>query len=142
MLSTEGLPDIAFRVVSATRRFQKFLTVGVLGLGVNQGLLFALVTYAHLSVAAASPMAILASMVVTFVLNERWTWQDRGTGQIWQRALMYAAINSGGLLINWLLLVSLENIGMHYLLANLVGAGCAAVWNYALNHALTWRQEA
>ncbi len=28
---------------------------------------------------------------------------------------------------------------MHYLLANLVGAGIAAVWNFGLNHVITWR---
>jgi putative flippase GtrA len=29
---------------------------------------------------------------------------------------------------------------MHYLLANLVGAGVAAVWNFLLNNAITWRR--
>ena len=46
----------------------------------------------------------------------------------------------GGLLINWLTLVSLHRIGMDYLVANLIGAGIAAVCNFSLNHALTWRR--
>ena len=46
----------------------------------------------------------------------------------------------GGLLINWLTLVSLDRMGLDYLIANLVGAGIAAVWNFSLNHALTWRR--
>jgi putative flippase GtrA len=28
---------------------------------------------------------------------------------------------------------------MHYLIANLIGAAIAAVWNFGLNNAITWR---
>jgi dolichol-phosphate mannosyltransferase len=123
-----------------TRRFQKFLLVGAIGLGVNQSALFTLVALLGLPVALASPIAIFVSMVVTFMLNERWTWHDRGGGPILHRALLYGSINSGGLLINWIILVSLDRMGLNYLIANLVGAGIAAVWNFSLNHALTWRR--
>ena len=58
-----------------------------------------------------------------------------------RRALLYGTINSGGLLINWGLLLWLENAGMHYLFANLVGAGIAAFWNFGLNHVITWRDQ-
>jgi len=140
MLSSEGLPRSVVRTATVTRRFQKFLLVGAIGLGVNQGLLFALVSQVGLTVALASPVAILFSMIVTFTLNERWTWQDRGGGPILHRALLYGTINSGGLVINWVTLVSLDRVGLNYLIANLVGAGIAAVWNFSLNHALTWRR--
>ena len=140
MLSSEGLPRPVIRSVTITRRFQKFLLVGAVGLGVNQGVLFALVDQASLAVAMASPIAIFLSMIVTFILNERWTWHDRVQGRILHRAVLYGSINSGGLLINWLTLVSLHQIGLDYLVANLVGAGFAATWNFSLNHALTWRR--
>lgn len=140
MLSSEGLPRPVVRMTTVTRRFQKFLLVGAIGLAVNQGVLLALVAQAGLSVAVASPIAILLSMIVTFTVNERWTWHDRGSGYILHRALLYGSINSGGLLINWVTLVSLDRTGVNYLAANLVGAGIAAVWNFSLNHALTWRR--
>jgi putative flippase GtrA len=140
MLSSEGLPRPVIRPATITRRFQKFLLVGVIGLGVNQGALFTLVDQTGLAVAVASPIAILLSMIVTFALNERWTWNDRGQGRVLHRAMLYGSINSGGLLVNWLTLVSLHRIGLDYLIANLVGAGIAAIWNFSLNHALTWRR--
>ena len=140
MLSSEGLPRPVVRTATVTRRFQKFLLVGAIGLAVNQGVLFALVAQAGVPVALASPVAILLSMIATFTLNERWTWQDRGSGPILHRALLYGSINSGGLLINWVTLVSLDGMGLNYLIANLVGAGIAAIWNFSLNHALTWRR--
>ena len=139
MLSTEGLPRPVARVARLTGRFQKFLLVGAIGLAVNQSVLFALVGLIGAEPIGASPVAILVSMAVTFALNERWTWRDRGRGRLLHRALLYGSINSGGLLINWFTLVSLEASGLNYLLANLVGAGIAAVWNFSLNHALTWR---
>ena len=139
MLSTEGLPRPVARAATVTRRFQKFLLVGAIGLAVNQSALFVLVALVGLSIPVASPFAILLSMAVTFTLNERWTWHDRGRGRLLHRALLYGSINSGGLLINWLTLVSLDRMGLNYLVANLVGAGIAAVWNFSLNHALTWR---
>ncbi len=140
MLSSEGLPRPVVRAATMSRRFQKFLLVGAIGLAVNQGLLFVLVALAELPVATASPLAILLSMVVTFTLNERWTWHDRGSGPLLHRAVLYGSINSGGLLINWFTLVSLDRMGLNYLVANLIGAGIAAVWNFSLNHALTWRR--
>jgi len=139
MLSTEGLPRPAVRAATVTRRFQKFLLVGAIGLAVNQCALFVLVALVGLPLVAASPVAILLSMAVTFTLNERWTWRDRGRGRLMHRALLYGSINSGGLLINWFTLVSLDRMGLNYLIANLIGAGIAAVWNFSLNHALTWR---
>jgi putative flippase GtrA len=140
MLSSESLPRPVARVAAISQRFQKFLLVGAIGLAVNQGALFALVATAGMDVVWASPLAIALSMLVTFALNERWTWHDRGSGPILYRAMLYGSINSGGLLINWGVLVSLERMGVNYLLANLVGAGIAAVWNFSLNHALTWRK--
>jgi putative flippase GtrA len=139
MLSTEGLPRPVARAATVTRRFQKFLLVGAIGLAVNQSALFVLVALVGLSIPVASPFAILLSMAATFTLNERWTWHDRGRGRLLHRALLYGSINSGGLLINWLTLVSLDRMGLNYLVANLVGAGIAAIWNFSLNHALTWR---
>ena len=108
MLSSEGLPRPVVQPATITRRFQRFLLVGAIGLGVNQGVLFALVDQVSLAVAMASPIAIFLSMIVTFILNERWTWHDRGQGRILHRAVLYGSINSGGLLINWLTLVSLH----------------------------------
>ena len=70
----------------------------------------------------------------------RATIRPPGSKSITNRALLYGTINSGGLLINWFILISLERMGLNYLIANLVGAAMAAVWNFSLNNALTWRE--
>jgi putative flippase GtrA len=123
------------------QRFRRFLVVGAVGLLVNQASLAFLHDIAEIAVVMASPVAILLSMVVTFMLNEHWTWHDRGTGRVVSRAMTYVPINLGGLLINWgTLYYLIEQHGVHYLAANLIGAGLAAIWNFTLNHAITWRE--
>jgi dolichol-phosphate mannosyltransferase len=141
MISPETWPQPAARIWVLAQRFQKFIVVGSIGLIVNQGLLFLLRDFAKMDLNVASPAAIFASMVVTFTLNEMWTWHDRGTGPIKSRIALYFPINLVGLLINFVVLTMLVNhAGWHYLLANLVGAGCAAVWNFVLNNMITWRE--
>ncbi|MBA2519056.1 MAG: GtrA family protein [Chloroflexia bacterium] len=140
MQSTESWTRPALRVWTLTQRFQKFVVVGAIGLVVNQGMLYLLVSMTDVALALASPVSIVISMIVTFTLNELWTWHDRGHGRVGQRAVMYGTINSGGLLINAGILLFLHGHGIHYLLANLVGAGLAAIWNFGLNNMITWRK--
>jgi len=140
MISTESWPQPAIRMFVLAQRFQKFIVVGSFGLAVNQGLLFFLRHGFDMSLNVASPLAIFVSMVVTFGLNEKWTWHDRGSGKIVHRLLFYCPINSVGLLINFGVLTYLvHDHEWHYLIANLVGAGLAALWNFTLNHLITWR---
>ena len=140
MISTESWPQPAVRAYVLAQRFQKFLVVGSFGLAVNQGLLFFFRHLFDLPLWIASPVAIFVSMVATFGLNEMWTWHDRGSGPILQRLFFYCPINTVGLIINFGVLSYLvHDHDWHYLLANLVGAGLAAVWNFTLNHLITWR---
>lgn len=140
MISVESWPSSAVKVWSLTQRFQKFIAVGAVGLVVNQlGLVF-LHAVVDWPVRMASPVAIAISMLATFYLNEIWTWHDHTGGKVLHRAMSYVPINLGGLIINWSVLWFLhETYGMHYLLANLFGAGIAAIWNFSLNSVITWR---
>jgi putative flippase GtrA len=141
MISVESWPQPAVRVWVLAQRFRRFLIVGAAGLVVNQASLAFLHDIVGIAVVMASPVAILLSMMVTFMLNEHWTWHDRGTGRVVSRAMTYVPINLGGLFINWGILYYLvEDHRVHYLAANLMGAGVAAIWNFFLNHAITWRE--
>lgn len=141
MMSTESWPQPAVRVWLVAQRFQKFLVVGAIGLAVNEVMLFTFHDLASLTIRIASTLAIFLSMIVTFVLNEHWTWHDRGSGRIAHRIMLYFPINSGGLLINVVVLSFLvDHTDMHHLVANLIGAGLAAIWNFSLNNAITWRR--
>jgi len=143
MTSSERLPALVARSWLLARRFQKFLVVGAVGLAVNQLALWILRGKLDFALYIASPTAIFLSMIVTFTLNEMWTWHDRGTGPVIRRVGLYFPINMVGLLINYLVLQLLvDHTGAHYLFANLVGAGIAAIWNFLVNNSITWRAAA
>jgi dolichol-phosphate mannosyltransferase len=141
MASSATLPEQFARLWSLARRFQRFLIVGAVGLAVNQGFLFVLAEWRSAPLLVASPIAIFVSMVVTFLLNEFWTWHDRGAGPLVHRVALYFPINTVGLLINFLVLQALvDSTSLHYLAANLIGAATAAIWNFGANHRITWRR--
>jgi putative flippase GtrA len=140
MISYEALPARAVQAFSLAIRFQKFLVVGTVGLLVNQAGLYLLHDIVGLRLLTSSVIAILVSMAVTFMLNEIWTWHDRGRGLIIHRLGKYVPINTGGLIINASILAYLvDHYDAHHLFANLIGAGVAAIWNFGLNNLITWR---
>jgi putative flippase GtrA len=143
MITSERVPASFARAWLLAQRFQKFLLVGALGLAVNQLALWILRGHLDVQLFVASPIAIFLSMIVTFTLNEVWTWHDRGTGPLIHRIGMYFPINMVGLVINYLILQLLvDHTGTHYLFANLIGAGVAAIWNFLVNNSITWRSAA
>ncbi|HQY30256.1 MAG TPA: GtrA family protein [Thermomicrobiales bacterium] len=140
MISAAAFPDRANQALSVARRFQKFLVVGAIGLAVNQIMLIVFHDGLSTKLAVASVLAIAVSMIVTFILNEVWTWHDRGSGMLYHRLAKYIPINTIGLAINTVvLLILVERYDVHKLIANLVGAGLAAIWNFCLNSMITWR---
>jgi dolichol-phosphate mannosyltransferase len=142
MISSERLPASVTRAWHLGKRFQKFILVGALGLLVNQLFLFIFSDGANMALHFASPISIFLSMIVTFTLNEIWTWHDRGSGHVIHRIGLYFPINMVGLVINYLILQLLvDHTNMHYLIANLIGAGVAAVWNFLVNNSVTWRTQ-
>jgi putative flippase GtrA len=143
MISSERLPAPVERAWLLTQRFQKFVVVGAIGLAVNQIGLVVLHSGFEVMLKVASPISIFLSMIVTFALNEIWTWHDRGSGPLIHRVGLYFTINMVGLLINYLVLQFLvDHTNAHYIVANFIGAGFAAIWNFFVNNSITWRQRA
>ena len=120
-------------------RFQKFLLIGVIGLVINVAGLYLLTEYLEIYYVLSSFVAVEVSLVVTFTFNELWTWGDRSPGTVVRRFWKYQLVNGVGLGINVSTLFLIASLlGVHYMLANLVGAGLAAFWNFALNNVFTW----
>ena len=115
MLSVETWPESAQRAWQMAHRFKRFLVVGAIGLAVNMGLLYLLHGVFGLQLGISSVIAVFVSMIVTFLLNEHWTWHDRGSGPILHRVIAYFPINLIGLAIN---------VGI----LTLLNAGLAVIW--------------
>jgi dolichol-phosphate mannosyltransferase len=142
-LAPEVAPSAALWQQSLLRhagRFVRFGVVGASGVLVNSAVLFLLVEACHLHKLIAAAIATEVAIISNFILNDLWTFRDARHHRSWPRRLVrYNGIALGGLCISLGVLAALTMVlGIHYLLANLVGIAAATVWNYVVNSRLTW----
>lgn len=130
------------RIFSLKGTFLKFAIVGITGIIVNQGLLALQVDVFGIDLRIAGIIAIELSILNNFYLNNLWTWKDRKKHSFTKRLLRYHMVTalSGG--VNYAALLFLTgSLGMHYLVANLIGIGIGMVINFALNHLWTFQKK-
>jgi dolichol-phosphate mannosyltransferase len=125
-------------------RICKFMVVGVSGIVVNMGLLALLYQRWEFNLLVSSVVAIEASVITNFLLNDCWTFGDmKGclypdtTGKF----IIFNIVSFGGMFINAIFLWGLVNNGVYYLVANLVGILMAFAWNFLVNRNVTWGER-
>jgi dolichol-phosphate mannosyltransferase len=125
------------------KRLFKFIGVGLTGVLVNEGVLWLLTEFGSLKYYISSIVAIEASIISNFILNDYFTFSDRRSGKsgsFWTRMLKFNLICATGALIQYgLLLLFTSVFGVHYLISNLIGIVVAFIWNYVINLVWTWK---
>ncbi len=122
-------------------RFFKFGIVGVLSILLNEFLLWLFLFYGiHLII--SSILSIEAGILSSFVLNEVWTFKDRGEKGVKAfiyRMGKYNLASVVGLLINFFILIFLSRVFLiNPLKANIVGIAAAFIWNFLAHNLWTW----
>ncbi len=121
-------------------RLVRFGVVGASGVVVNSVALFLAHGIAGLPLLVASPLAVEAAILHNFVWNERWTFGQPSLSLV--RLGKFNLTSLGGLLItSGVLYLLVVYVGLHYLLANLVGIALATAWNFATSLLWTWGLE-
>ena len=117
----------------------RFLAVGGVAYVVNQALLVALYEGTALTLLPASVLALEASILVRFGLNDRWTFRSRYGGPLWQRFYRFNLSSFGSPLIA-LAGVNLLTpaLGVSYLVANSVGIALGLAWNWYWASHVVW----
>jgi dolichol-phosphate mannosyltransferase len=124
------------------KRLAKFATVGTTGVGVNLGVLYLLTGVAGMHYAASAFVAIEASIIFNFYFNDQWTFKDRRGTKLLPRLIKFNAVAGVGVGLNMALMVLLvEVLGLHYLLAEFMAIVCVFAWNYILSSKLVWRKN-
>jgi len=126
------------------KRFLKFATVGASGVFVNEGLLWFFTEIVGFFYLVSSAIGIEVSIITNFILNEFWTFRDRSRGKkgIFRRGVKFNVVSVAGLVINiGVLFFCTAFLGIYYLISNLIGIGCAFLWNYFVNLGWTWKAE-
>lgn len=127
------------------QRLFKFMLVGGLGAILNTVLLWLFTDTIKIYYVLSSLCAIELCILVQFVINDRWTFQDRKTttaNQLLHRLLLSNMWRSGGVLVNIGILWMLTEFGgIHYLVSNGIGILAAFLFNYILESTFTWRDS-
>lgn len=122
-------------------QFLKFCVVGLTGVLVNMGLLWALTKFIGFDYRVSAIFAIETSILSNFTLNEIWTFRKRSrAGSLAERIVNFNIACIIGAVINFIVLVMLTEIfHLHYLFSNLFGIACATLWNYFMSATWVWK---
>jgi len=123
------------------KRFIKFGIVGGLSIIFNEFLLWLMLSYGiHLVI--SSLLSIEAGILASFIMNELWTFRDRGERGVrayMKRMTKYNFASIIGLLINFFILIFLSHaFSMNPLKANIIGIAAAFIWNFLAHNLWTW----
>jgi dolichol-phosphate mannosyltransferase len=123
-------------------RLGKFLVVGGTGIVVNNAALYAFYQVLRLPLVFASMFAVALAIGNNFVLNDRWTFnQPHDAASRW-RLVRFSLVSIAGLVLTTVTLWALVTyLGVHYLVANLVGIGLATGSNFIANVKWTWSRS-
>lgn len=126
-------------------RLVKFGLVGTWGFFVNMFFLWFLTEVTGLYYLLSSVLAIEIAMVNNYVLNDLWTWRDRGkTGkrEYLKRMLQYHVAASAAALLNVAVLwILTQPFGIYYLVSNIFGILCGMALNYLVNDRWTFKHR-
>lgn len=118
------------------RKIAEFLSAGVVGLVVENGVLFGLVDLASVNLYFSKLVALEAAIVTVFYINDRIAFKEFEKKAY--ALLRTNAVRAGGTLISFLGLYIGVEFGLHYLVANTVGVGVGSMFNYYFERLTTW----
>jgi putative flippase GtrA len=122
------------------RRLFRYNLVGAMGLGVKFSVLAGLVELAGAGYLPATAVAVEAAILHNFVWHFRWTWRDRSAGLSWREALrrlwkFHLGTGAVAMLANLLVMrLLVEELGVHYALANMAATVVAGLANFMINN--------
>ena len=128
-----------------TREVMSFLAVGAAGFVIEAIILTALTQFAGWSPWYARIPSFLTAVLVTWALNRRHTFPDRGLQRRSLEALFYATIQSGGAVINLAMfaaaLALLPALARFPVIALAIGAVGGFAFNYLVSSKLLYARQ-
>lgn len=114
----------------------KFLLAGVVGLVVENGVLFLMFDYGSVNLFISKLVALEAAIVTVFFINDNFAFSefDKKAFAILRTNL----VRAGGTLISFSGLYVGVELGLHYMIANTIGVGLGSMFNYYFERLKTW----
>jgi putative flippase GtrA len=125
-----------------TERFAHFLVVGISGLVVNNLVLAAFIEIMGLHYLVSAVVATQVSTLWNFSLTEAWVFRQRKTEHsFFNRLVSFLLINNFLLILRGpLLALMVNNMGVHYLIANLVSLAAIVLLRYFMADRWIWTE--
>ena len=128
--------------LSGQQNFLRFLLVGLSGLLVNSLVLAAFTELTALHYLLAAVLATQASTLWNFGWTERWVFGQRDTRHnFWQRLVSFLLMNNAMLLLRGPIMALLvSQLGVHYVIANLLSLFAMTIMRYLLADKWIWHK--
>jgi len=105
----------------------------ICALAVDMTLLWMLVRYLSVGYVLAATLSFLAGATVTYSLSVRLAFKEHRLSDRRAEFLSFVALGTLGLAINAAIIaVAVKYLGLHYLIAKCVAAGCTFICNFAV----------
>ena len=126
--------------LAGTEGFARFLAVGISGLVVNNLALAGFIEFTGLHYLLAAILATQISTLWNFRLTEAWVFKQRKTKHsMLSRLVSFLLINNFLLILRGpLLALMVDQVGMHYLVSNLVSLGAITLLRYFMADRWIW----
>jgi len=119
-------------------RLIKFSFVGLSGIFVSEGALLGFVEFLGWDKRLAILPATELSILNNFTWNDIWTFKDLKRKPFHLRLLNFHLAALTGALVQWAIYLILLYMGLHYLIANLIGIGFSFIVRFIFNRNITW----
>ena len=103
-------------------------------------LLWLLTSVANIHYLISGAIAIEASILYNFFLNDLWTFRKHQHGKFMHRLFKFNFMRLGGLLINFIALWAFTAIGVNYLVSDLIGIALATIYAYLVSIWWVWKK--
>lgn len=130
-------------------RIARYALVGIVGVGIDMSLLYALSEESMLGwgIARSKLLGATVAMLSNFFLHEMWTFRHvekpLGLAYSVRRFVAYSVVSLVGILgAVTILSLLVEFSSLNRYVANIVGIAAVAVWNYWLHRQITWAEVA
>jgi len=117
--------------VGIRRELLGALPVSALALTLDVGVLYGLVSGLHWHYLPAATLGFMAGLSLNYALSVRYVFEHHRLASRPREFAVFAAIGVGGLAVNaGLLALSVEALGLHYLMGKAIAAGGTFMFNF------------
>ncbi|WP_254529796.1 DUF2079 domain-containing protein [Natrinema gelatinilyticum] len=125
------------------QRLIMYVLVGAIGVVINQSVLYLTTGVIGFSYAVGGFLGVTISITTNYAINDAWTWREHGA-RGWKpwawRGLKYTGTRVAGIGVHMVaLIVFVEFVGFHYLLANLLAIAVGFAWGFGASDVLVWK---